>query len=139
MKIKNFQFLNDKMLQIAKLRFDLFWGHLIWDVINSKAHILIGHNSQMPDRVQFRFRSPNDQVYIRWSAFEKWILLMQKLIFFKISEISGFETFISDGFISSRKCPILKVDPALNSLDSELFNALFDVITALCPTDLSTD
>ena len=47
----------------------------------------------------------------------------------KISELSGFQTFISDGFISSRKCPILMADPALNSLDSELFNALFDVVS----------
>ena len=55
----------------------------------------------------------------------------------KFSEISGFETFISDDFISSRKCPILMVDPALNSLDSELFNALFEVFTAFFPADLS--
>ena len=56
---------------------------------------------------------------------------------FKISEISGFQTSISDGFISSRKCPILMVDPALNSFDSELFNALLDVITAFFPVALS--
>ena len=54
-----------------------------------------------------------------------------------MSEISGFQTFISDGFISSRKCPIQMVDPALNSLDSEFFNALFDVITAFFPAALS--
>ena len=62
---------------------------------------------------------------------------MQNFIFFKVSEISGFQTFISDGFISSRKYPILMVDPALNSLDSELFNALFDVMTGCFPADLS--
>ena len=62
---------------------------------------------------------------------------MQKLIIFKISETSGFQTFISGSFISSRKCRILMVDPALNSLDSELFNALFDVFTAFFPDDLS--
>ena len=61
-----------------------------------------------------------------------------KLIFFKISENSGFQTFIADGFISSRIRPILMVDPALNSLDFELFNALFDVITAFFPAVLST-
>ena len=57
---------------------------------------------------------------------------------FQISEISGSQTFISDDFISTRKCPILTDDPALNSSDSELFNTLFDVITALFPTGLST-
>ena len=65
------------------------------------------------------------------------ILLMENLTFFKISEISGFQTFISGGFISSKKCPIFMVDPALNSLDSELFNAPFDVITAFFPAALS--
>ena len=44
---------------------------------------------------------------------------------------------ISDGFISSRKRPILMVEPALKSLDSELSNALFDVITAFFPAALS--
>ena len=58
-------------------------------------------------------------------------------IFFKKSEISGFGTFISNGLISSKKCSILMVDPALNSWRSELFNAVFDVITALFPVDLS--
>ena len=62
---------------------------------------------------------------------------MQKLIFFKLSEISGFQTFILDGFISSRKCSFLMVDPALSSLDSELFNTLFDVFTAFFPAALS--
>ena len=62
---------------------------------------------------------------------------MQNLIIFKFSEISGFQTFISDGFVSSRKYPILMVDPALNSVDSELFNALFDVFTAFFPAALS--
>ena len=55
----------------------------------------------------------------------------------KISEISGFETFISGDFISSRKCPNIMVDPALDSLYSELFNAVFDVITGFFPADLS--
>ena len=54
-----------------------------------------------------------------------------------MSLIQGFETFISDDFISSRKCPILMVDPALDSLDSELLKALFDVFTAFFPADLS--
>ena len=54
----------------------------------------------------------------------------------KISEISGFETFISDDFTSSRKCSILMVDPALDSLDSELFNELFDIITVLFASNL---
>ena len=63
---------------------------------------------------------------------------MQKFTISKISEISGFGTFISDGFISAKKSPFLMVDPALNSSHSELFNALFDVITALFPADLST-
>ena len=33
--------------------------------------------------------------------------------------------------------PIFMVDPALDSLDSERLNAVFDVITAFFPTDLS--
>ena len=53
-----------------------------------------------------------------------------KIVIFQTSEISGSQTFISDGFISSRKCPIVMVDPALNSSNSELFNALFDVFIA---------
>ena len=65
------------------------------------------------------------------------IWMMQNFTFSKISEISGFETFISDGLISSRKCLILTDDPALDSSDSELFNARFDVITTLFPADLS--
>ena len=62
---------------------------------------------------------------------------MQNSIFSKNPEISGSETFISDDFISSRKCSNLMVDPALDSLESELLNALFDVITALFSADLS--
>ena len=65
------------------------------------------------------------------------IWMMQNFTFSKISEISGFETFISDGLLSSRKFLILMVDPALDSSDSELFNTLFDVITTLFPADLS--
>ena len=94
----------------------------------------------MPEKLQLRFHSPNDPVHFRWFAFENWMLLMQKFKFSKISEISGFGTFISDGFIStlsSRKRPILVVDSTLDSSDSKVFKAVFDVITAWFPADLS--
>ena len=65
------------------------------------------------------------------------IWLMQNFSFSKKSEISVFGTFISDTFILARKCPIVMVDPALDSPDSEVFNAVFDVITTCFPADLS--
>ena len=61
---------------------------------------------------------------------------MQILSFFKNLEISEFETFISDDFISVKKCSILMVDTALDSWESELFEALLNVVTALFASDL---
>ena len=87
-------------------------------------------------RSRFKFRSANNSVNFRWFAFEEWILLMQILILSKKTEISGFGTFISKCFISSKKCPILMVDTALNSWESEVFNTAFDVITTLLPAAL---
>ena len=56
------------------------------------------------------------------------IWLMQNFIFSKKSEISGFGTFISDGFILARKCPFLMVDPALDSSDSEVLQLVYDCL-----------
>ena len=61
---------------------------------------------------------------------------MQILNFVKNLEISEFETFISDYFISVKKCSILMVDTALDSWESELFEACFNVFTALFAFDL---
>ena len=48
-------------------------------------------------------------------CFRKVNFVDAKSFFYQISEISEPGTFISDGLISSRKCPILMVDPALDS------------------------
>ena len=48
-----------------------------------------------------------------------------------------FPKFGTFSFILPKKCPFFD-DRVLNSSHSELFNAMFDVITALFPIDLST-
>ena len=136
MKFKVFLFFYDKMLQIERTRFDLFWGHLISKLMNSKFQIWSEISSKFSEKLHFLFCFLKASNHFRWFAFEKWFLLMQNLTFSKKSEFSGSETFISDDFISSRKCPNLMVDPSLESWKSEVFNALFDVITALFPAVL---
>ena len=76
---------------------------MISDLINSKVHKWTENDLQMPDEVQFYFRSPKNMVNFRRSAFENSILLMQNSIFFQKSEISGFGIFISNILISSKK------------------------------------
>ncbi len=117
----------------------MFWEHFMSDLINSKIHNWTGdlENSQVPEEIQFHLHLPKSCFLFRRSAFEKVNFVDAKFDLFQNSEFFGFETFISDGFISSRKCPILMVDPALNSLDSELFNARFDDFAAFFPADLS--
>ena len=76
----------------------MLWG--TWNEIWKKGQSTIDLElSNAPDELEYRFHFPKTWINIRWFALEKLILLMQKFTFSKFLEISGFETFISEGFI----------------------------------------
>ena len=92
MKFKIYLFFNDKMLEIERIRLEMFWEHVISHLIDSKVHNWTENISQMPVEVQLHFRSPKNRVRFCQFAFENSILLMQNSIFFKKIEISEFES-----------------------------------------------
>ena len=76
----------------------MLWG--TWNEIWKKGQSTIDLElSNAPDELEYRFQFPKTWINIRWFALEKLILLMQKVTFSKFLEISGFETFVSEGFI----------------------------------------
>ena len=79
-----------------------------WWVISKCAYI-IRHETM------YTFQSVQSEFLYMLST-NRWIVTIKK---FGLSEISGSPTFISNGFIWSRQCPILMVDRALNRLDFE--------------------
>ena len=53
-------------------------------------------------------------------CFRKFNFVDAKFDFFKILQFSEFGTFISNGLISSKKCPFWMVDPSLDRRKSEV-------------------
>ena len=76
-------FLKDKMHKFERMRFEMILEHFTTDLMNWKVKIWKTGDSQISDKVEFYFNSPDKHVLFRRFAFENSNFLMQNSIFFQ--------------------------------------------------------
>ena len=76
-------FLKDKMHEFERMRFEMILEHFTTDLMNWKVKIWRTGDSQISDKVEFYFNSPDKHVLFRRFAFENSNFLMRNSIFFQ--------------------------------------------------------